>query len=80
MTFSVEIESPDEVSESGHSVEIYVDQKNLLSLVKRLTLLADNPPGEHLHFMSESWGLGDLTEETHMDSNVITHHLKIIVV
>ncbi len=65
MTFSVEIENSEEIQKGAHSVEIYLDQGNLASLIQRLSLLIDKAPGEHLHFMSESWGLGDLSEKVH---------------
>lgn len=79
MTFSVEITNADEVATSKHSVEIYIDKKSLESLLVRLGKLADESVGEDLHLMSESWGLGDLTEDTHRDENQVTHHLKIIL-
>ncbi len=79
MTFSVEIANSKELLAGGHHIEIYIDHKNLDSLIKRLEKLTQKSVGEDLHFMSASWGLGDLSETIHASDNVITHHLKIII-
>ena len=79
MTFSVEIVNGEELSSGDHHVEIHIDKENLESLIKRLNKLAQESIGEDLHFMSDSWGLGDLSEKPHKPSNIITHHLKIII-
>lgn len=79
MTFSVEIANISELLDKKHHVEIYIDPASLKSLIARLDMLAERKEGEHLHLMTESWGLGDLTETPHTPDNVITHHLKIIL-
>ena len=79
MTFSVEIANSNELQSGGHHVEIYIDRENLEMLINRLIRLGQKPIGDDLHFMSESWGLGDLSELSHGKDNVITHHLKFIV-
>ncbi|MEM7621447.1 MAG: Imm32 family immunity protein [Pseudomonadota bacterium] len=79
MTFTVEIADAKELSTNKHRVEIYLDKNNLESLITRLKRLSKETVGEHIHLMSESWGLGDLDEKTHLSENVITHHLKIIL-
>jgi hypothetical protein len=79
MTFSVEIADAEKITTSSHHVEIHIDKSNLKDLIIRLTRLSEQPLGEHLHFMSESWGLGDLSEISQGEGNVITHHLKISI-
>lgn len=79
MTFSVEVADAGKLVDGGHAVEIYIDRDKLASLIKRLTLLADEEVGDHVHLMTEAWGLGDLTDAEHADGNVITHHLKVIL-
>lgn len=79
MTFSVEIADVTDLSSSDHSVEIYIDKVSLESLVKRLSNLCEEKIGEHMHLMTESWGLGDLTENLQGDNNQLVHHLKIVL-
>ena len=57
-------------------VEIYFDKNGLEELQARLTLL-QNGKADHIHLMSESWGLGDLSEEKHRDTNLLVHHLQL---
>ena len=80
MTFSVEIEDVDQVKHQGHSVEIFVDSTELRCLIDRLTMLLEHENVDHLHFMSDSWGGDELTEQVHRDDNVLTHHLQIYLV
>lgn len=79
MTFSVEIVNSEALNTAGHYVEIYIDKENIQDLIDRLIKLSKEPPSEDLHFMSESWGLGDLSESPHAKGNIITHHLKFIM-
>jgi len=61
------------------SVEIYLDSKGLTDLQGRLSLLGHGDT-DHIHLMTESWGLGDLSDEKHTNQNELIHHLKIILV
>ncbi|HMP65655.1 MAG TPA: Imm32 family immunity protein [Pyrinomonadaceae bacterium] len=60
-------------------VEIYFDEEGLAELQGRLDLIRDKKT-DHVHLMSESWGLGDLNEETHRENNQIAHHLLFSLV
>jgi hypothetical protein len=60
-------------------VEIYLDKDGLTDLQARLSLLQDNKT-EHIHLMTESWGLGDLSEKKQNKLNALAHHLKVIVI
>lgn len=60
-------------------VEIYFDREGLLELQARLALI-EKGKNDHAHLMSESWGLGDLAEQTHKDSNKLVHHLQFSLV
>jgi len=79
MTFSVEIANSKDLDAAGHHVEIHIDSENLDRFIARLKKLSKKSVGEDLHFMSESWGLGDLSESTHAIDNLITHHLKVVL-
>jgi len=79
MTFSVEIADAAEIDKAAHRVEIYIDRGHLESLMDRLSMLSRGDT-DHSHFFSHSWGEGDLTEEAHSTGNILTHHLKIILV
>lgn len=60
-------------------VEIYFDRKGLDELQQRLELLGKGKV-DHIHMMSESWGLGDLAETKHRENNQIVHHLQLDLV
>lgn len=69
--FTVELKGNEEV-------EIYLDADALSSLSKRLRSL-EKGKTDHIHLMSESWGLGDLTEERQGKETTLIHHLKILI-
>ncbi|MCW5958621.1 MAG: immunity protein 32 [Pyrinomonadaceae bacterium] len=62
----------------SEEVEIYLDREGLNDLIARLSLIKDGKT-EHIHLMSESWGLGDLSENKEKENNLLAHHLKIIL-
>ena len=49
-------------------VEIYLDTEGLTELQARLSLLREKKT-DHIHFMTESWGLGDLSENKQQEKN-----------
>lgn len=57
-------------------VEIYLDDEGLDQLIQRLTQIK-NRNTDHVHFMSQSWGLGNLDEVKHKATNRVAHHLRI---
>lgn len=62
----------------SEEVEIYLDREGLNDLIARLSLIKDGKT-EHIHLMTESWGLGDLSENKEKENNLLAHHLKIIL-
>ena len=72
---TVEVEL-DESNEPKDAVSIYMDQEGLDEFIARLQLLRRNED-DHLHLMSESWGLGDLSESRIGKNSRIVHHLKL---
>ncbi len=72
---TVEIGSQEDGTRS-QEVEIYFDQEGLDYLFARLSHIVDGKT-DHVSLMSQSWGLGDLDEEPHRDSNIIMHHLRM---
>ena len=60
-------------------VELYFDKEGLEQLFERLNHLRDGKT-DHLHLMSEEWGLGDLNEEPHKENNRIAHHLRMTLI
>lgn len=69
----------DESGKCKEIVEIYFDEDGLIELQARLALL-QNGKADHIHLMSESWGLGDLSETKRRDSNLLAHHLQLSLV
>jgi len=57
-------------------VEIYFDKEGLDYLVARIDHIVQGKT-DHANLMSESWGLGDLTEEKQRNSNLLAHHLRL---
>lgn len=57
-------------------VEIYLDNDGLDDLLRRLSLIKDGKT-DHIHLMTKSWGLGDLSDKKHREENVLAQHLKI---
>jgi hypothetical protein len=60
-------------------VEIYFDVDGLNYLLDRISHIQGRKT-DHVDLMSRSWGLGDLSEQTHRDDNQIAHHLKLTLV
>jgi len=57
-------------------VEIYLDDENLRFLIIRLQALRKKSK-DHMHFMTESWGEGSLSETLVGEDVVLINHLKI---
>lgn len=78
MIFTVEVTNPDKLRDAESEVEIYIDKNELALLNSELEKLQTGKAGDHLHYMSESWGAGDLSEEIQGNStNSLIHHLRI---
>ncbi len=75
MTFTVEIQNPQDVMESGHVVHILLDEDELEQLIFDLEEIRTKP-NKSLVLTSKSWGVGDLDEEPLRNDTVITHLLK----
>jgi hypothetical protein len=63
----------------SEEVEIYFDNEGLDYLCYRLGHMK-NGKTDHLHLMSESWGMDDLSETTHQPRNRTAHHLRITLI
>ena len=59
-------------------VEVYLDKKGIEYLAKHLSTL--NEPGDHVHFMTSSWGEGDLSEDKMVKENDLAHHLRLTLI
>lgn len=68
-----------ENGETKEVVEIYFDKEGLDDLLARLALIKTGKT-DHIHLMSESWGLDDLSEDKQRESNQLAHHLKITLI
>lgn len=78
MIFTVEIKDAAKAQEESAEVEIHLDQESLESFIKQLQMIQAGQT-DHIHFMSESWGMGDLTEEKQGgNKNSLVHHLKVL--
>ena len=80
MTFSVEVESPDDVEAESHSIHIFIDRERLLQFISELDELSKLDCGEHVHFFTKRWGPEDLSTKKHLADSKITNHLKICLV
>ncbi|WP_133493085.1 Imm32 family immunity protein [Alcanivorax sp. 24] len=78
MYFSVEVKSADQISEGKSEVEIYINKESLEDLLLQLSFLKE--AGDHAHFMSPSWGAGELSENPYVKKNQAINHLKITLV
>ena len=79
MKISVEITGYREPeTELPCEVEIYFDSESIKYFVNELNKLRE--PGDHFHWMTNTWGLGDLSEEKVREENSIAHHLKITLI
>jgi len=59
-------------------VEIYCDSEGLDYLLEELSEL--KKVGDHIHFMTPSWGEGDLSEDKQGAENDLAHHLKLTLI
>jgi hypothetical protein len=59
--------------------EIFFDKDGLEDLLARLTLIKDGK-ADHIHLMSETWGLGDLSETALRPDSLLIHHLQLTFV
>ena len=57
-------------------IEIYFDSEGLYNIIERLKHIRDGKT-DHVHLMSHSWGLSDLNEVKHKESNRIAHHVRM---
>ncbi len=60
-------------------IEIYFDKEGLNYLLHRLGHIRAGTT-DHVHLMSESWGLDDLAESAYRPGNKIAHHLRMTLV
>ncbi len=75
MLFTVELKDATSHKEGKTEVELYLDKEALEDLVKQLSFLKKE--GDDLHFMTQSWGSGQLSEDKQNPTNTIINHLKI---
>ena len=68
--FTVELKDNDEV-------EIYLDSEGLSTFLRQLQFL-ETGKTDHVHFMTASWGDGDLSEQSQGNGTTLIHHLKIL--
>jgi hypothetical protein len=76
MKFTVEVKHHPP-KESPHTVIVTMDKDVIGSLIRALERLQSGTPGEHLHFMSEEWGMSDLTIEVAERNSDPIPHLEI---
>ena len=60
-----------------NTFRIGVDREAIGSLIRSLDQLKGSNVGEHIHFMAEEWGLGDLIAKPRNKDNSPIHHLVI---
>ena len=67
MLFSVEWDKKNE------EVDLFLDSKGIDFLMKKLAYLKEKKKGEHLHFMTPSWGSGELAEQQQGEGSIVNH-------
>jgi len=72
---TVEIDM-DDTENRKEIVRVYFDKTGLMELQARLGLI-EAGKADHVHLMSESWGLGDLSEDKVNDRSLLVHHLEL---
>ncbi len=72
---SFELRQPEKL-DAYEELEIYLDKDGLDDLLAQLQFLKDNRT-DHLHLMSETWGLGDLDDQPWVAVNVPLRHVRI---
>ncbi|WP_141734489.1 Imm32 family immunity protein [Oligoflexus tunisiensis] len=77
MKITVEL-VPDQAGGNPAQVEIYFDREGLEYLMKYLSKL--KKAGDHCHFMTEAWGMYDLSEDIQKEGNSLVHHLRVTLI
>jgi uncharacterized protein YlbG (UPF0298 family) len=80
VTFSVELQDPDEANVSKHVVHIYIDRDEVDQLIADLKQLKKSKDLSSVRFFTPSWGGDQLTEKLHRSDSVISNHLRIWLV
>lgn len=78
MKISVEITDFRDSDGEPCEVEVYFDREGLNYILRELGKLKD--VGDHVHFMTPSWGMDDLSEDKVINKNNLAHHLKLTIV
>jgi len=79
MAISVEIEDPELVKNSGHTVHIFVDRDEIKQLILDLESLSRDKDYSSIRLLSKSWGNGELLERIFSKNSAMTHFLRITV-
>lgn len=78
MKLTVEVRSPEDVMEEGHTVHLFADEEGLEMLIASLKAMRDDlPRSNQLTLFSEEWGNGELSTDKVVGDAQITHCLKI---
>ncbi|MEX0303326.1 MAG: hypothetical protein AB3N24_12970 [Leisingera sp.] len=77
MTFTVEIQNPDEIKEHNHIVHIFVSPDEIDQLVIDLQHLKNAKPGTSVRLFSSDWGGGELSDTPQRNDSVATNMLRI---
>ena len=78
MHITVELKRRGAGMQKSPAIEIYLDMEGLQYFIEELSTLKDS--GDHIHFMTPSWGMNDLSEQKQGLSNVLAHHLKLTLI
>lgn len=78
MKITVETTAYRDSDDNACEIEVYLDKKGLEYLIKELECL--KKPGDHVHFMTPSWGMSDLSEDKFRIENDLIHHFQVILV
>lgn len=75
MLFTVEIKDGAGLKEGKTEVQLFLDKEALADLLQQLSFFKKK--GDHAHFMTQSWGGGELSEDKQNPESTIINHLKI---
>jgi hypothetical protein len=57
---------------------MFLDREGLEYFIRELERLKKS--GDHVHMMTPSWGMDDLSEEKQAIEHILAHHLKITMI
>lgn len=78
MRITAEVTPSHSASSGPEEIALHLDREGLEYLTRLLDQLKER--GDHVHLMTPSWGMDDLSEEKSNPENSLAHHLRVTLV